>query len=180
MSDANPSESKNPSQENGGSQHKRKGRIRGLPNYQNDKLIPIIEHILLNGSKAWRLVAIAYKEASGESELRTEIDLKRNWLRKLCNNYKKPTGATGGIEDRVNRCIEINRCIQCSTNSGLLGASSGEDDTGAFLNSDSSCSEDSSVQEDSRDPNDFVVEEEDEDEEPDPTAAFPVARIAVN
>ncbi len=98
----------------------------------------------------------------------------------MCNNYKKPTGATGGIEDRVNCCIEIDCRIQHSTNSGLLGASSGEDDAGAFLNSDSSCSEESSVQEDSQDPDDFVVEEEDEDEEQDPTAAFPVARIAVN
>jgi hypothetical protein len=52
MSDANPSECKNPSQENGGSQCKRKGRKRGLPNYQNDKLIPIIERILPNGSEA--------------------------------------------------------------------------------------------------------------------------------
>jgi hypothetical protein len=180
MSDANPSESKNPSQENGASQRKQKGRKRGIPNYQNDKLIPIIERILPNGSEAWRLVAIAYKEESGESELRTEIDLKRNWLRKLCNNYKKPTGATGGIEDRVNRCIEIDRRIQRSTNSGLLGASSGEDDAGAFLNSDSSSSEESSVQEESQDPDDFVVEEEEEDEEQDPTAAFPVARISVN
>ena len=148
MSDANPSESENPSQENGASQRKQKGRKRGLPNYQNDKLIPIIERILPNGSEVWRLVAIAYKEESGESELRTEIDLKRNWLRKLCNNYKKPTGATIEIGDRINCCIEIDQHIHRSTNLGMLGASSGKDSS---LKSSSSASYDeASVREDSQ------------------------------
>jgi len=107
---------------------RRKGRKPGQPNYQNSKLIPIIERILPNGSDAWRLVAIAYKEESGEDSLRTEDDLRRNWVRKLCNNFKKPTGATGENGDRIQRCIEIERRIQGKTSSGILGASSGEEE----------------------------------------------------
>jgi hypothetical protein len=180
MADTNPSDSENPSQEKG-SKRKRKGRKPGLPNYQNNKLIRIIERILPNGSEAWRLVAMAYKEESGEAELRTEKDLKRNWLRKLCNNYKKPTGATGGIEDRVNRCIEIDRRIQRSTDSGLLGASSGEDNAGDYLSDSSSSSvEEASLQDDDQDQYDFMAEEGDEDEEQDPTADIPVASVAVH
>jgi hypothetical protein len=151
MADTNPSESDSPSK---GTSCKRKGKGRkpGLPNYHNDKLIPIIERILPNGSEAWCLVAIAYKEESDEDTRCTKIDLKRNWLYKLCNNYKKPTGVTGDIEDRINHCIEIDRRIQRSTSSGLLGASSGEDDEDAYLNSASSSSEEASIQEDSQDP----------------------------
>ena len=73
------------------------GRRAGIPNYNNTILIPIVEEILPNGSEAWRLVAAAYKEKTGEANLRSEDDLKRNWVRKLCNNIKKPTGRSGGI-----------------------------------------------------------------------------------
>jgi hypothetical protein len=179
MADTNPSESDSPSK---GTSCKRKGKGRkpGLPNYHNDKLIPIIERILPNGSEAWCLVAIAYKEESDEDTRCTKIDLKRNWLYKLCNNYKKPTGVTGDIEDRINHCIEIDRRIQRSTSSGLLGASSGEDDEDAYLNSASSSSEEASIQEDSQDPYNIMVEEEDEDEDQDPPADIPVTSITVN
>lgn len=102
---------------------RRKGPKHGQPNYQNSKVIPIIERILPNGLDAWRLIAIAYKEESGEDSLCTEDNLPRNWVHKLCNNFKKPTGATGENGDRNQRCIEIERCIQGKTNSGILGAS---------------------------------------------------------
>jgi hypothetical protein len=49
-------------------------------------------------------------------------------VRKLCNNFKKPTGATGENGDRIQRCIEIERRIQGKTSSGILGASSGEEE----------------------------------------------------
>ena len=107
--------------------NRRGGRVPGRANYQNNILIPIIERILPNGAEAWRLVAIAYKAESGEHELRTEEDLRNNWVRKLCNNFKKPTGSTGDISDRIHRCIEIERRIQRQSNSGILGASSAED-----------------------------------------------------
>ena len=56
------------------------GRRQGIPNYNNKILIPIIEEILPNGSEAWHLVAIAYKEKSREEHLRSEDELKRNWV----------------------------------------------------------------------------------------------------
>ena len=100
----------------------------GIPNYNNRILIPIIEEILPNGSEAWRLVAAAYKEKSREANLRSEDDLKRNWVRKLCNNMKKPTGRSGADpNDRTNRCIEVQRKILDKTASGILGASSDDD-----------------------------------------------------
>ena len=64
------------------------GHVPGHVNNQNNTLIPIIERILPNGAEVWHLVAIAYKEESGEHELHTEEDLWNNWVRKLCNNFK--------------------------------------------------------------------------------------------
>ena len=97
------------------------GRRQGIKNYNNRILIPIIEEILPNGSEAWCLVASAYKEQSGEPNLRSEDDLKRNWVRKLCNNMKKPTGRSGGsATDRIHRCLEIQRRILDKTSSRIL------------------------------------------------------------
>ena len=83
-------------------------RRAGIPNYNNNVLIPIVKEILPNGAEAWRLVAAAYKEKSGEANLQSEDDLKCNWVCKLCNNMKKPTGRSGGsATDRIHRCLEI-------------------------------------------------------------------------
>jgi len=98
------------------------GCVPGKANYQNNILIPIVERILPNGAEAWCLVVLTYKEESGEEHLCSEEDLHNNWVRKLCNNFKKPTGATGG-----SRCIEIDCRIHCKTSPGILGASSAED-----------------------------------------------------
>ena len=69
-------------------------------------------------------------------------------MQKLCNNYKKPAGVTGEIDDRINRCIEIDRRIQQSTNLGMLGASSGEDSS--LKSSSSATYDEASVREDSQ------------------------------
>jgi len=100
------------------------GRIPSHANYQNNTLIPIIERFLPNGDEAWHLVVVAYKAESREHKLRTEEDLLNNWVRKFCNNFKNPTGSTGDIADQIHRCIEIERCIQQQSKSGILGASS--------------------------------------------------------
>ena len=79
------------------------GRQPGHPNYQNNFLIHIVERILPNGNEGWHLVALAYQHESGEEILRSEDDLKKNWVRKLCNNMKKPTGRMGAdAKDRIN------------------------------------------------------------------------------
>jgi hypothetical protein len=69
-----------PNGANSSQQKRRGGRKPGLPNYQNNKIILIIERILPNGSEALHLVAIVYKEESGEEALQTEEDLRRNWV----------------------------------------------------------------------------------------------------
>ena len=61
MSDDNDSASLDPAPRCGSG-----GRRQGIPNYNNRILIPIIEEILPNVLEAWRLVAAAYKEQSGE------------------------------------------------------------------------------------------------------------------
>ena len=108
----------------GGRTPRRGGRRTGVPNYQNAILIRIVERLLPNGNEGWRLVALAYKEESGEENLRSEDDLKKNWVRKLCNNMKKPTGRMGAdAKDRINQCIEIERRILDKSSSGILGGS---------------------------------------------------------
>ena len=71
------------------------GHLPGCSNYQNNILIPIMERILPDGEEGWCLVPLMYKEESKEEVLWAEDDLKKNWVKKLCNNFKKPTGRTG-------------------------------------------------------------------------------------
>ena len=99
----------------------RRGRAAGTRNYRNDLLIPIVEGILPQGAEGWRLVAASYKTASGEPDLRDHEALRENWVKKLCNNFKKPTGRTGENGDRIARCIEIERRIQEAANAAILG-----------------------------------------------------------
>ncbi len=67
---------------------RRGDRQPGRPNYQNNVLIGIVKRILPNGNEGWQIVALAYKEESGEEILHSEDDLKKNWVCKLCNNMK--------------------------------------------------------------------------------------------
>jgi hypothetical protein len=55
---------------------------------QNNKLIPIIERILTNGSDLWYFLAITYKEELSEDDIQTEQVLCRYWVRKFCNDFK--------------------------------------------------------------------------------------------
>ncbi len=47
-------------------------------------------------------------------------------MRKLCNNFKKPTGRRGNNSDQIFRCLEIECQIQCKANAAILGATSGK------------------------------------------------------
>jgi hypothetical protein len=67
-------------------------RILGAKNYKNDLLIPIVAEILPNGEYGWSAVALAYQEQAREDEPRNTDDLKRHWVKNLCQNMKKPTG----------------------------------------------------------------------------------------
>ena len=67
-------------------------RAKGAKNYKNDLLIPIIAEILPNGEYSWSAVALAYQEQAQENDPRNTDDLKRHWIKNLCQNMKKPTG----------------------------------------------------------------------------------------
>jgi hypothetical protein len=94
---------------------------RGAANYQNKVLIGIVDQMLPNGSYAWTAVAGGRRisqTASCEKTVHSGDDVRKHWLRKLCNNMKKPTGRTGENEDRIHKCIEIERRIFDKTHSG--------------------------------------------------------------
>ena len=103
-----------------------RGRSSGTPNYRNDILINIVEQQLPQGLEAWRNVACLYQSAANENELRRGEDIRDNWIRKLCNNFKKPTGKPGDLTDRIYRCLAIEHRIQRRASAAILGASSGE------------------------------------------------------
>ena len=98
----------------------------GMRNYKNDVLIPIIEWFLPQGTEGWRQVATAYHTASQEKDIRDADALCDNWVKKLCNNFKKPTGCTGENGDRIKRCITIEHHIQDEANAAALVVSSAE------------------------------------------------------
>ena len=102
----------------------------GAVNYKNNLLISIIKELLPNGEYGWQAVAAAYQEASKEDCVRDSTDVKKHWIKNLCNGMKKPTGSTGKNNDRVHRCIAIEKLILDKTNLGLLGLSSDDNDKG--------------------------------------------------
>jgi hypothetical protein len=65
----------------------------------------------------------AYHEQSKEKDPRNTDDLKRNWIRTLCNRMKKPTGKPGGPDDWIHWCISIEKRIMDKTHLGMLGLS---------------------------------------------------------
>ena len=67
---------------------------------------------------------LAYKEESKEEVLQSEDDIKKNWVKKLCNHFKKPTGWTGqDIKDQVAQCIAMNHKIRAKSSAGILWVS---------------------------------------------------------
>ena len=103
-------------------------RAKGAANYKNDTLINIIAEILLNGEYGWQVVAIAYHEKSKEGKQHNTDDLKRHWIKNLCNGTKKPTGKPGGLNDRFHWCISIEKRIMARTHSGMLKLSLDDED----------------------------------------------------
>jgi hypothetical protein len=98
-------------------------RTKGAVNYKNDMLINIISEILPNGEYGWQAVSFAYHEQSKEDQPRNTDNLKRHWIKTLCNGMKKPTGKPGGPNDHIHRCISIENRILDKTHSGMLGLS---------------------------------------------------------
>ena len=59
--------------------------------------------------------------AAKEDVLHDTDNLKRHWVKTLCNGIKKPTGGTGEKGERIHKCIAIERLILDKTHSGILG-----------------------------------------------------------
>ena len=111
----------------GGRAGGRGGRQRGSKNYNKTKFIEVVDEIRPYGAEMWNNVSTRYKEVTGEESVRDGKDLKDYWVKKCCNNFKKPTGAHGGPEDVIAQCCAIEREIQAANAAGILGASSAEE-----------------------------------------------------
>ena len=103
-------------------------RAKGAKNYKNDLLIPIVAEILPNGEFGWSAVALAYQEQAQEDDPRNTDDLKRHWIKNLCQNMKKPTGKPGENNDRTHRCIAIECKIMNKTHAGMMGIEESKDE----------------------------------------------------
>ena len=103
-------------------------RAKGAKNYKNDILIPIITEILPNGEFGWAAVTLAYQEQAQENDPCNTDDLKRHWIKNLCQNMKKPTGKPGENSDRTHRCIAIEHKIMEKTQAGMMGIQESEDE----------------------------------------------------
>ncbi len=80
-----------------------------------------------NGQYGWDQVAAAYMTAAKEVILHDTDNLKRHWVKTLCNGMKKPTGGTGEKGERIHKCIAIKRLILYKTHSSILGLSTDRD-----------------------------------------------------
>ena len=103
-------------------------RAKGVKNYKNDILIPIITEILPNGEYGWSAVALAYQEQVREDNPHNTDDPRRHWVKNLCQNMKKPTGKPGENNDRTHRCIAIERKIMEKIHAGMMGIEESEDE----------------------------------------------------
>jgi hypothetical protein len=77
-------------------------RTKGSVNYKNKVLIKIINKILPNSEVAWEAVCTEYFNQSKEKVLHNTTDVRKHWIKNLCNNMQKPTGRMGKNGDRIH------------------------------------------------------------------------------
>ncbi len=97
-------------------------------NYKNKVLINLVEEILPNSELGWEAIAIAYQGNSNEETQQDTTNVKKQWMKNLCNSMKKPTGRMVDNGDRICWCIVIKKRIMKKTHSGFLELSSDEED----------------------------------------------------
>jgi hypothetical protein len=92
-------------------------------------LIQLVEDLLPNGAQGWVEVAALYQAHSGELALPDPDNIKRYWIEKCCNKFKKPTGDPSDTKrDMILRCQRIQQRIHSKSASIILGVESGGDD----------------------------------------------------
>jgi hypothetical protein len=87
-------------------------RTKGSVNYKNKVLIKIINKLLPNGGVGWEAVCTAYfSNQSKEKALRNMTDVRKHWIKILCNNMQKRMGRTGKNGNRIHQCMLIEKKI---------------------------------------------------------------------
>ncbi len=94
---------------------------KGSVNYKNKVLIKLISKIFPNGEYGWQAVAMAYQEKTYVEALHDSLDVKKHWIKNLCNNMKKPTSKTGEDGNWINRCMAIEKKIMKKNSFGVAG-----------------------------------------------------------
>jgi hypothetical protein len=89
------------------------GRKSGVPNYQNELLLNIVEGILPSGPEQWKIVALNYQQAAKEDFLRYYDDVRRHFIEMLCKKMQRQTGLNNksGPTPEVARAQLIHRKI---------------------------------------------------------------------
>ena len=83
--------------------------------------------MLPNGEFGWSGVALACQEQAREDDPRNTEDLKRHWVKSLCQNMKKPTGRPGKNSDHTHRCIAIECKSMEKMHAGMMGIEESKD-----------------------------------------------------
>ena len=88
-------------------------RKSGVPNYQNELLLNIVEGILPSGPEQWKIVALNYQQAAKEDFLRYYDDVRRHFIEMLCKKMQRQTGLNNksGPTPEVARAQLIHRKI---------------------------------------------------------------------
>jgi hypothetical protein len=90
-------------------------RKKGSVNYKNELLINIVADVLPNGEYGWQTIALAYQEQLKEEILHHSADMKKHWIKVLCNGMKKPMGWMREAGDRIHRCMASEKNIKKKT-----------------------------------------------------------------
>ena len=71
-----------------------KGTRKGKPNYKSSTLLKVIRSVLPASKAEWEEVANDYRIAANEEDERGYEDVKRHFIKKMCDSNKKVTGSS--------------------------------------------------------------------------------------
>jgi hypothetical protein len=69
---------------------------------------------------------LLYLNAANKRDICRGEDIREDWVRKLCNNFKKLTGRPSNYSDQIFCCLKVECQIHRKENAAILGATSGE------------------------------------------------------